>query len=122
MIFWPHIYSRRHDPRSFAPYASELWPGRWLLASGDLSSSRGVSASASEFRHNEAGLLSFSAGPLNCIGKALALLELRMVVCAFFKRFTVRMQEGWDPKSYEMEYRDYFTSSRPNLPITLEVR
>ena len=64
----------------------------------------------------------FSVGPLNCVGKALALLELRMVVCAFFQRFRVRMQEGWDPKSYEREYRDYFTSSRPNLPITLEVR
>ena len=63
----------------------------------------------------------FSVGPLNCVGKALALLELRMVVCAFFQRFKMRMQEGWDPKSYEMEYRDYFTSSRLNLPITFEV-
>ena len=81
-----------------------------------------MSASDPAFRHDEAGFLPFSLGPMNCVGKALALQEMRMVVCAFFQRFRVRMKEGWDPRTYEREYRDYFTSPRPDLPVTLEVR
>ncbi|EJF55985.1 high nitrogen upregulated cytochrome P450 monooxygenase 2 [Dichomitus squalens LYAD-421 SS1] len=121
-IFWPHIYSHHHDARNFSPYTSDFWPERWLLASGDLDSSRGVTASSPEFRHNEAGYLPFSIGPMNCVGKALALQELRMVVCAFLQKFKVRTKEGWDPRTYEREYRDYFTSPRPDLPVRLEVR
>ena len=81
-----------------------------------------MSASDPAFRHDEAGFLPFSLGPMNCVGKALALQEMRTVVCALLQRFRVRARAGWDPASFEREYRDYFTAPRPEVPVVLEVR
>ena len=121
---WPHVYSHHLDPRSFSPYTTSFWPERWLLASGDLSPSdpaaRGVSLA--EFRHDEAGFIPFSVGPMNCVGKTLAMQEMRMVLCAVLQRFRIRMEEGWDARTYEANYRDYFTAQRPELPVVLEMR
>ncbi len=71
--------------------------------------------------HNEAGFLPFSHGPMNCVGKTLAMQEMRMVVCELLQRFRIRAQEGWDRGSFEREYRDYFTSTGPEVPVLLEV-
>ncbi|KAI1791471.1 high nitrogen upregulated cytochrome P450 monooxygenase 2 [Ganoderma leucocontextum] len=123
---WPHVYSHHLDARNFSPYTTEFWPERWLLASGDLSpsdpSARGVSPSSPEFRHDEAGFIPFSSGPMNCVGKSLAMQEMRMVLCAFLQKFRMRAKEGWDARTYEGNYRDYFTAQRPELPVVLEVR
>ena len=122
------MYSHHLDPRNFAPFTAEFWPERWLLASGDPSLSpsdpaaRGVSAASPEFRHDEAGFIPFSIGPMNCVGKSLAMQEMKTVLCAVLQRFKVRAEDGWDPRTYEGNYRDYFTAQRPELPVVLEVR
>ncbi|KAM5537036.1 hypothetical protein V8D89_009365 [Ganoderma adspersum] len=125
-VVWPHTYSHHLDPRNFAPYTTEFWPERWLLASGDLASSepsaRGLSPSSPGFRHDEAGFMPFSVGPMNCVGKTLAMQEMRTVLCAFLQRFRIKAEEGWDERTYEGNYRDYLTAQRPELPIILEVR
>ena len=128
-IFWCHIYSTHHDPRNFTD-PSSFWPERWLLASSSSSPALSLSPTDPAFRghtkatltHNDAGFLPFSHGPLNCVGKTLALQEMRTVVCALLQRFRVRAREGWDPASFEREYRDYFTAPRPEVPVVLEVR
>ena len=125
-VVWPHVYSLHLDPRNFAPYTTQFWPERWLLASGDLSpsdpSARGVSPSLPKFRHDEAGFMPFSVGPMNCVGKTLAMQEMRTVLCAFLQRFRVKKEEGWDASTYVRNYRDYLTAQRPELPVVLEVR
>ena len=40
----------------------------------------------------------FSAGPRNCIGQHLAVMELKMIVCEFLKRFDFRLKEGYKMK------------------------
>ena len=35
----------------------------------------------SGFRHDEAGFMPFSVGPMNCMGKTLAMQEMQMVLC-----------------------------------------
>ena len=91
-----------------------FWPDRWLLASAP--------APPPGFVHNPAAFVPFSFGPNNCVGKGLALQEMRTVVCALLQRFRVRAREGWDAPSFEREYRDYFTAPRPEVPVVLEVR
>ena len=59
---------------------------------------------------------------MNCVGKTLAMQEMRMVLCAVLQRFRIRMEEGWDARTYEANYRGYFTAQRPELPVVLEVR
>ena len=123
---WPHVYSHHLDPRNFAPYTDEFWPERWLLASGDLAPSdpaaRGVSPTSPGFKHDEAGFIPFLIGPMNCVGKTLAMQEMRMVLCAVLQRFRIKAEEGWDPRMYVANYRDYLAAQRPELPVVLEVR
>ena len=123
---WSHAYSLHLDPRNFAPYTTEFWPERWLIASGDLLSTgpaaRGISLTSPEFRHDEAGFIPFSTGPMNCVGKTLAMQEIRMVLCAVLQKFQVRAEEGWDPRTYRTNYRDYLAARMPKLPVVLEVR
>ena len=59
---------------------------------------------------------------MNCVGKGLAMLELRMVVCALVQRFRFRLSAEWDPREYEANYLDYFASTRPPVPVVLEPR
>ncbi|KAI0755286.1 high nitrogen upregulated cytochrome P450 monooxygenase 2 [Daedaleopsis nitida] len=120
-IFWNHVYSHHFDPRNFAPHTASFWPERWLVASGELSPAE-AQVTPEVFVHNDAGFLAFSHGPLNCIGKSLAMQEMRMVVCALLQRFQVRLREGWEPESYERNYRDYFTAPKSEVPVILEVR
>ena len=64
----------------------------------------------------------FSIGPMNCVGKALAMQEMRTVLCAVLQRFRMRAVDGWDAGAYVANYRDYFTAQRPELPVVLELR
>ncbi|RDX41687.1 high nitrogen upregulated cytochrome P450 monooxygenase 2 [Lentinus brumalis] len=123
--FWCHIYSTQHDPRNFTD-PSSFWPERWLLAAGDPSLPPSDPAARGFDRetlvHNEAGFLPFSHGPMNCVGKTLAMQEMRMVVCALLQRFRIRASESFDSGKFEKDYRDYFTAPRPEVPVLLEVR
>ncbi|GJJ07635.1 hypothetical protein Clacol_001839 [Clathrus columnatus] len=64
----PYVYHR--DPRYFFPNPNIFWPERWLP---DLKYE-------GEFRLDRSAFLPFSSGPANCVGKALALQELRVIV------------------------------------------
>ena len=78
----------------------------------------------SEFVHNDGAFIPFSHGPMNCVGKGLAMLQMRVVVCALVQRFRVRLREGWDMtgRRYEVEFRDCMVANRPELPVGLERR
>lgn len=78
--------------------------------------------SGDEFVHNDAAFVAFGHGQMNCIGRALALLELRTVLCAIVQRFYVSAWPGWDRREYEAEMRDFVTLTRPRLPVKLEKR
>ena len=75
-----------------------------------------------QFVHNEAAFIPFSYGPMNCPGKALAMQQMRTVICALVQRFRFRLREGWDPRRYEADFKDYFTANRPEMPVELEPR
>ena len=72
--------------------------------------------------HNDSAFIPFSYGPMNCPGKGLAILEIRMVVCTVLQKFRFKLREGWDPAVYETGFKDYFTATRPALPVVLEAR
>ena len=132
-------YAHHLDPRNFS-LPDTFWPERWLVASGSLSLAhalalvpsqpvRGtapapppVAADTFAFVHDENAFLAFSHGPMNCPGKSFAMLEMRMLACAILQRFRVRLREGWDTKQYDAGYKDYFSATRPELPVVLERR
>ena len=72
--------------------------------------------------HNEAAFIPFFADPLNYVGRGLAMQEIRMVACGLMQRFRIWLKEGWDPREYERNYKDYFVSTGPDLPVLVEPR
>ena len=92
----------QRDARNFS-FPDAFWPERWLIAWGHLalvdaplpssyssfSSLPAMSKAelAQGFVHNEHAFLVFSHGPMNCPGKALALLEMRVVAIALVHTF-----------------------------------
>ena len=64
----------------------------------------------------------FSHGPMNCVGKQFALLELRLVLCALVRALDFRLADGYDAREYERDFHDYLVGSRPALPVVVRVR
>ncbi|KAI0821898.1 high nitrogen upregulated cytochrome P450 monooxygenase 2 [Trametes gibbosa] len=116
-----HSYSILHDPRNFSPHTTDFWPERWLLAAGRVSFTDSGIHEAS-FVHNEMAFAPFSHGPMNCVGKGLAMQEMRVVLCAVLQRYELRLRDGWDPCAYADGYKDYFVTSRPAVPIVVRTR
>ncbi|KAI0707444.1 high nitrogen upregulated cytochrome P450 monooxygenase 2 [Cerioporus squamosus] len=122
---WAHAWSIHRDPRNFWPHPDDFWPDRWLLASASPAPKPASDATAgfeSELVHNEAAWIPFAQGQMNCVGKNLALLEIRMVVCALMQRFEMRLLEGWDASDYERNFRAYLVATRPQVPVRLLLR
>ena len=122
-----HCYSLHRDPRNFSPFPASFWPDRWLLASGAAAPTDPAYASLElsrpgAFAHNDAAFTPFAAGPMNCVGKGLALQEVRTVTCALVRRLAFVLREGWDAAAYERECRAYLVATRPVVPVRVEAR
>ena len=120
------IYSLQRDARNFV-VPDTYWPERWLIAGGRATLAEypipaSTPFSHADFIHNEAAFIPFSYGPMNCVGKSLAWLEMRVVVCAVLQRFRIRAAEGWSLDKYEREFCDYFVTTRGDVPVVLERR
>ena len=125
------MFTLHRDARNFS-FPETFWPERWLIASRYLPldkvqlpvPSAASSTPPADFKlvHNDAAFMPFSSGPLNCVGRGLAMQEIRMVVCALVQRFRFRLKEGWDVREYERNYKDYFVSTRPELHVVVEPR
>lgn len=118
MLYLPP-WSLHRDPRNFAPFTEGFWPERWLLAAGRAPASE---KAGMDFVHNDAAFLPFSHGPANCVGRPMAMQEMRAVACAVVQKFEVRLRAGWDPSAYEEGFKDFFMTRRPALPVTLHPR
>ncbi|KAJ8089129.1 hypothetical protein PM082_014377 [Marasmius tenuissimus] len=90
-------YAVHRDPRNFSPCPDGFVPERWLqdeskrneLEPGLFGPSN-LSTGVGDYRHNLQAFIPFSYGPANCVGKNLALMEMRMVICALVKSFMFR--------------------------------
>ncbi|KAH9035423.1 cytochrome P450 [Lactarius hengduanensis] len=79
-----HTYSIHRDPRNFHTVTPEAFlPERWL------------STGAPVGEHNTAAFFPFSYGPTICVGKNLALMEMRMVLCWVLRRFRFSSAPGY---------------------------
>lgn len=96
----------------------DFWPERWLIAAGREK----PLGTEGAFAHNEAAFVPFSHGPANCVGRQLAMQEMRTVVCAILQRLELRTRPGWDPREYEDGFKDFFVTKRPMLPVTVQPR
>ena len=81
-----------------------------------------MEAGSKKFTTNTSAFIPFSTGPANCVGKNLALLEMRLAVAAIVQRFDVKFAPGYDPTKWEEDLQDFFIYKIGKLPVVLYAR
>lgn len=119
--FIPH-YSLHRDPRYFSPLADSFLPERWLSAEEQLALEPTIFKNRDQFILDTNAFIPFSIGPENCVGKNLAWMEMRMLVCLMVQRFDFRFADGYDPKQWSADMMDYLVTFKGKLPTVLTSR
>ncbi|KAK7690454.1 hypothetical protein QCA50_005552 [Cerrena zonata] len=109
------FYAVQRDPRNFFPHPEAFWPERWIIASSDGPRPDG-------FIHNTSAFIPFSIGPYNCVGKNLAMHEMRMVLSHTLQNLSINFAKGWDETVWEKELEDTFVFAKGKLPVTVTTR
>ena len=112
-----HTHTLQRDPRYFSPYPDSFWPDRWLPEKD-----REIAPFNEEFILDLAAFNPFSYGPANCVGKNLALLELRVITCFIVQKFNLKVKEGFRIETWEEGVEDFFVVKRPPLLVVMEAR
>ncbi|KZP27810.1 cytochrome P450 [Athelia psychrophila] len=119
-----HFYSLHRDPRYFSPLPDTFWPDRWLsegARTSPFSPTRKGPANIDVVLDRTA-FTPFSFGPSNCVGKNLAIQEIRMVVCLMLQSFDMQLAEGYDAQRWEKDLEDRLISHVGELPVVLTAR
>ena len=104
-----HTYSIHRDPRNF--YRPDAFlPERWL--------SKGTPTG----EHNTAAFFPFSYGPAICVGKNLALMEMRMVLCWMLQRFRFSKAAGVIYEGWEARIQDWNVIHSDPLLVSISLR
>jgi cytochrome P450 len=102
-------YALHRDPRYFFPNPDKFWPDRWLKKDSNIILERNA-------------FIPFSIGSANCVGKPLAMMELRLVTCLLVKTFELSFEDGYDPSRWEDELQDRLVMVKGKLPVKLKMR
>lgn len=103
-------YAMHRSPRYFSPDPDKFWPDRWLADAQE-----GVVTDRGAF-------MPFSTGSAGCVGKPLAIVELRVVVALLVQTFDMRFVPGYDTKQWDEGFHDYFVARKGELPVVLSCR
>ncbi|TCD71757.1 hypothetical protein EIP91_005523 [Steccherinum ochraceum] len=109
------------DPRYFYPLPNEFWPDRFLNQATYVTPS-GETITKEQLVHDRSAFLPFSAGPQNCAGRAIALQEVRAVLCAVLQRFDIEKAEGFDLDDWDRNLKDCYVTHRGPLMVKIKHR
>ncbi|KIJ23223.1 hypothetical protein M422DRAFT_276244 [Sphaerobolus stellatus SS14] len=102
-------FSVHQNPKYFAPSPEKFFPERWIEEGpGHIL--------------NYAAFLPFSYGPTNCVGKNLAMFEMRIVVCSLLQKFEFELAPGYNPSEWDDALRDHFIFVKGRLPVVIRTR
>jgi len=75
-----------------------------------------------ELIKNKNAFFPFSLGPMGCIGRPLAMMELRCVLAKLLTAFDVQMAPGEDGTNLIQKGRDHFTMETGPLHLVFKPR
>jgi cytochrome P450 len=67
-------------------------------------------------------MLTTCAGPANCVGRPLALHEMRTVLAALIRRFDIEFAPGFGKDDWLKQLKDQYVLVRGKLPVVLTQR
>lgn len=75
-----------------------------------------------EFKHNPNAFIPFSFGPYNCVGKNVALQEMRVLICHIMQKLELEFAKGWNSDEWERDLKDKFVADMGKMPVVVKVR
>jgi len=102
IVFMPPFAINR-DPRNFEQ-PEQFIPERWT--------------SRPELVLNKGAFIPFSTGPYNCVGKGLAMMEMRSVINRVVNEFDVVLPQGFKEEVYFGDIKDHFTAGPPEQMVS----
>uniref|UniRef100_A0A0W0EVS4 Cytochrome p450 n=1 Tax=Moniliophthora roreri TaxID=221103 RepID=A0A0W0EVS4_MONRR len=116
------FYSLQRDPRHFSPIPDEWISERWLDEAQRIQLEPKLFSGAG-YKHDMKCFVAFSAGPANCVGKGLAMMEMRAAICMLLKRFDMRLRDHEKVKgSFERGIQDLWTMRTEDLWVEFSER
>ncbi|GJE89584.1 cytochrome P450 [Phanerochaete sordida] len=109
-----HFWSIHRDPRNFS-HPDSFWPERWLIAEG-------LEPATDKFTHSANAFIPFSFGPYNCVGKSVAMQEMRTLLCHLVHTLDFRFPKDFDPTKFEDTMEDQFAFKLGELPVIVQRR
>lgn len=103
------LYTLHRDPRYFFPDPERFWPERWISQDPKVIL-------------NRSAFIPFSFGPANCVGKPLALMELRFLTASLVHKFNMSFEDNYNPDQWERDLKDRFVLAKGKLPIKISLR
>ncbi|KIY50421.1 cytochrome P450 [Fistulina hepatica ATCC 64428] len=104
-------YTQQINPENFYPDPLAFRPERWT--EGGL---------GPQTKTNKAALLSFSAGPHVCAGKAFAYQEMRYVIARLVLVFEMKLRDGFDVLAWRENMLHMRTTVLQPLPVVVSPR
>ncbi|KAG7090507.1 hypothetical protein E1B28_009620 [Marasmius oreades] len=105
-VYVPH-YSVHRNPENFSR-PDEFLPERWLDSESGA--------------HRIDAFIPFSAGPMNCVGRNLARLEMMMAVTTLIQKFDFEFAKDFVWKGWPARTRDAFVSLSDPLDVVIRSR
>jgi cytochrome P450 len=102
------IHTVQRDERYFEK-ATEFIPERWTEEKAHMVKDRRA-------------FIPFSIGNFGCVGKNLAMMELRMVLARVALNFDMQFAEGEDGRKVAEESKDTFTLTVPSMYVKFTER
>ncbi|KAF8182926.1 cytochrome P450 [Pholiota molesta] len=117
-------YVLHRSPRHFSPLPNKFIPERWLPNPLPSEATDKHAHSATKFTTSRDAFIPFSLGQHNCVGRPLALMEMRYVLAAFMRNFEMEFDGAvYDTNQWEEKMEDRFVcQAKGNLPIRIRWR
>lgn len=107
-------WSVHRDPRYFWPHPETFWPDRWL---------EGTEKTTPDFKLNTTAYYPFSFGSMGCVGKHLALNEIRLAIVTLIRNFDFKLDsEKLDHRRWEEKQTEIFVLANDELPVVATPR
>ena len=120
-VLVPH-YAIHRDPRYFSPLPNSFVPERWLPREDQLRLEPDLFRNQNEVVLRSDCFIPFSVGPFNCVGKNVAWMQIRMVVCLVMQKFEMKLAEKYQVERWEEDMTDYSVMITGELPVVLTPR
>jgi cytochrome P450 len=127
-------WSLHRDPRNFSPRPDAFWPERWMAEGPKIAEAQGE-----DFRLNQSAFIPFSygesshviltygsqiisIGPEMCVGRQLALHELRVLLSTIVRRFDISFAPGFASEDWTRSLYDHYILFGGSLWLVLQMR